>query len=140
LEEKILSLNMNAILDYIKFASSSVKSVSSFFIKDDEMLNKIELCIVEGITNIIEHSYEFNAEKTLSIDIYYCEYYLKFNLIDSASEYSLDFNKELIYDENDINSLPEGGMGLFLIKEIMDEVYLKRINDLNVLTMIKKII
>ena len=52
----------------------------------------------------------------------------------------MDFNKELIYDENDINSLPEGGMGLFLIKEIMDEVYLKRINDLNVLTMIKKII
>ncbi len=140
MEEKILSLNINAILDYIKFASSSVKIISSFFINNDEMLNKIELCIVEGITNIIEHSYEFNTEKIILIDIYYCESYLKFNLTDSAKEYVLNFNKELIYDENDINSLPEGGMGLFLIKEIMDEVYLKRINNSNVLTMIKKII
>jgi anti-sigma regulatory factor (Ser/Thr protein kinase) len=44
-----------------------------------------------------------------------------------------------VYDPNDRRGLPEGGMGLFLINKIMDEVLYKTKDGTNILTMIRHI-
>ena len=51
--------------------------------------------------------------------------------------------QEVLQEEPDINQgveeRPIGGLGIYLVKQIMDEVYYERKNNKNILTLIKKL-
>jgi serine/threonine-protein kinase RsbW len=58
-------------------------------------------------------------------------------IIDSGISRDSFVIKDLDYDPNDIDNLPESGMGLYLIKQLMDDLDYYSINGKNYFTLRK---
>ena len=97
---------------------------------DEEMCDKIVLAVDEACTNIIKHCYSMSkCEKIILI----CQ------LVENGINFKLkDFGPlqdcEKIVHRN-LEEVKPGGLGVFFIKEIMDEVNYKHDEDGNVLEM-----
>lgn len=105
-----------------------------------EMISvKLEICLTEALNNVIKHSYEGKPGNKINVDFSYLDKLLKI----SISEYGKPREKfekpTLEFDPADIENLPEGGMGLFIIEEIMDETKYHSDGKTNTFIMIKNI-
>ncbi len=103
----------------------------------------IELCVVEAINNVVEHGCAGNPEAVIDIELALFEDRIHILIRDdgsaipvSAFEKACQFN----FDSEDLQALPEGGMGLFLITKCMDEfAYSRDAKDRNCLYMTRLI-
>lgn len=91
-------------------------------------ISKIVLAVDEACTNIIKHAYQFSPEGDIKLKIN-C---LPKKFIVSITDEGNHFNPELI-PEPDLKALQKekkkGGLGLFLIKKLMDEVKYQNLSD-----------
>ena len=128
---------------------SDYKNVSSacFIIKTfcedlhmaENQIKEIELSLAEALNNIIKHAYQGVQNKIINIEIEYSNNNITINLIDNGIARKNLNKPKLEFDPENIDSLPEGGMGLFIIEQLMDENIYKRENDKNIFTLIKKV-
>lgn len=98
----------------------------------------IRLAIEEAVTNVIMYAFPEGEEHTFMLTARYAEGSLIFNIIDSGKE----FDPTLQPDADVTLSLEErpiGGLGIFLIRRIMQKVEYHRIDGKNILTMVKVI-
>ena len=115
-----------------------VKKLNKLLI-NSSIINDIEISIAEAMTNIVKHAYNYDENQIIEFFLYKSNNNIIINLLDSAPKAKIDFNKKLDYNPDDVDSLPEGGMGLFLINKCMTSVSLKRVNNKNELTMMKSL-
>lgn len=111
--------------------NSKYKNVSSacFIVKtfcednnvSDSSIREIELSLAEALNNIIKHSYKGDETKLIEIDVECGEKNVTIVLTDYGEARKNRGKPKLEFDPNDIESLPEGGMGLFIIEQLMDE-------------------
>ncbi|ACL02734.1 putative anti-sigma regulatory factor, serine/threonine protein kinase [Desulfatibacillum aliphaticivorans] len=98
----------------------------------------IETCVVEAVINVVKHAYEDPKGKELAVICRANKESMMFEVwdwgkgMDGLKPAALDFDPE------DVTSLPESGMGLFIIQQVMDEVHYLSRDSKNVLTMTKK--
>jgi len=122
---------------------SSACFIAKTFCEDskinEETIKEIELCLAEALNNIIKHSYK--GDNSNLVDISLIIENEKFSV--ALSDYGLpreNLNKpKLEFDPSDIDSLPEGGMGLFIIEQLMDENSYSSIDGKNTFTLSKNI-
>ncbi len=105
----------------------------------DEKIQEIELCLIEALNNVIRHSY--NSEEKSKIEI---EVNINPDTVDLLiHDYGIartNFEKpKLEFDPDDIENLPEGGMGLFIIDKLMYETKYTSENGKNTFLMRSKI-
>jgi serine/threonine-protein kinase RsbW len=121
---------LNAIRD---FAAQAARDAGM----DDSEIYAVELCIDEACTNVIEHAYEGidggEIECTCDID----DPNLTIIIHDRGK--SFDPSNIPFPDlDSDLETRPVGGLGVFLIKKLMDEVRFEPLGEEgNVLTMVK---
>lgn len=101
--------------------------------------DKLEICLVEALNNVYEHSYENSGEGFVELRISLLDGVFKIELTDYGKARSILKPAVLEFDPEDIENLPEGGMGLYLIEQIMDETHYTTFKDRNTLIMIKNI-
>lgn len=101
--------------------------------------DKLEICLVEALNNVYEHSYENSGEGNVEIKLSLLERAIRIEISDNGKARSSLKPAVLEFDPEDIENLPEGGMGLYLIESIMDETRYTSINNRNTLNMIKNI-
>jgi serine/threonine-protein kinase RsbW len=105
---------------------------------DDSTTYAVELCIDEACTNIIEHAYEGidGGEIECTCDIN------DQNLTIIIHDHGKSFDPSNIPFPDlgsDLETRPVGGLGVFLIKKLMDEVRFEPLGEVgNVLTMVKR--
>ena len=97
----------------------------------------LELAVVEAVNNVIEHAYRDKAEQTLDVHLELNGSGAIFNIVDSGSPMPRLVKPGLDFDPLDINLVPEGGYGLFIIHEVMDRVEYSVVKGKNVLTLTK---
>lgn len=105
---------------------------------DQHEIDNIELAVDEACTNVIEHGYapdDTNKELTIRMEIDTSK--LVLTVIDRARPFNI-----LHYEPRDINDLQsegkDGGLGIRLIKHIMDDIEYQTNDDgQNELTMTK---
>ena len=99
---------------------------------------QIELCAVEAVTNAIKHAY--NERPGCPVRVTFAVYpdKLVLTVCDEGRTMPTFTVPSLDFDPTDLEHLPEGGMGLFLMHRIMDEVTYASQHGINVLTMIKR--
>lgn len=99
-----------------------------------ELIFNINLALEEAMVNVFHYAYPDNAKKEVSMQIKLHENQLYFILTDSGVEFDPtkegDVDITLPAEERNI-----GGLGIFLIKNIMNNVSYQRIDDRNILTM-----
>lgn len=106
---------------------------------EKNICSELELCLTEALNNVIKHAYkEDNSGKidlTFSFEINELEI-----IIEDSGLPRTNFKEPVLnYDPSDVNTLPEGGMGLYIIKNLMNIVSYNRIEGKNTFIM-KKII
>lgn len=115
-------------MDFVRdFATREAASIES--------LQKIELAVEEALVNIINYAY---SDKKGEVEVI-CDKQdnaFHFTLIDSGESFDVlqkeDPDTSLSIEEREI-----GGLGIFLVKQMMDKTEYQRKNNKNILTLIK---
>lgn len=104
------------------------------------LVMNLNLAMEEAVSNVILYAYpEQQSDKQIEVTVSRNGDKLILTVTDDGSAFDL-----MMKEDPDIDlpaeERPIGGLGIFLIKKIMDEVEYRRMNGNNILTLVKKII
>ena len=103
-----------------------------------EVAFNIHLALEEAVSNVIMYAYPEGEEHTLTLTARLVDNRLIFKIIDTGKEFDPtrqpDVDVTLSLDER-----PIGGLGIFLIRRVMQAVEYRRVGDKNILTLVKVI-
>ena len=123
-------------IEEIARMSEFLEEISQEYNLSMENSFNINLAIEEAVTNVIMYAYPKEEEHELELSVKHVDNRLIFKITDSGKE----FDPTVMPDADVTLSLEErpiGGLGIFLIRKIMNTVQYNRIEDKNVLTMVK---
>lgn len=86
------------------------------------ILNAFEICIMESVNNVIKHAYKEQKDKPICVKLKIDSKSIEMEIIDEGEPRSKFEIPDLDFDPKDINNLPESGMGLYIMKQLMDEL------------------
>ena len=126
-------LSMSAKLENLGRFIASVSDCAKAQEFEQEKISKIELAAEEALVNIIRYAYpEGPGEVEMICKMDGGRFVIE--IIDSGIPFDVAAKPD-----PDVNAvIPErepGGLGIFLIKKVMDEVRYRRENDRNILTL-----
>lgn len=129
---KIKIPSKTELLKMVVEISSYIAVINQF---DQKEAHKIALAVDEAITNVIEHSYLNNEDGSISLEFFSSHKGLKiiivFNGIPPVMEnFPVDLNEM-------IKMKKKGGLGVQLMRRIMDSVEYKTTDDINYCEMVK---
>jgi anti-sigma regulatory factor (Ser/Thr protein kinase) len=104
----------------------------------EDSVNDIELCADEAVTNVVEHAYQYDPKKSLSVELVMGQGELRIIIRDQGKPFDPRETQKIDLDQH-IHERRTGGLGRFLIGSFMDSVDYARENGDNVLTLVKKI-
>lgn len=97
----------------------------------------INLVLEEALSNVIFYAYEDESRHEIRIDFEYADNQLDVTIIDRGKPFD-PTQKEDPDIDLPVEERPIGGLGIFLIRKIMDEVSYERLGEENILRMRKK--
>lgn len=106
---------------------------------ETHVCNAVEICLTEALNNVIKHAYKGENTNQIEIVIRIITNQLEIDIIDEGSPRQNLIISELNFDPADIDNLPEGGMGLYIIKQLMDDLNYYSLNGKNFFTLRKQI-
>ena len=104
---------------------------------DESMTMQMNLAIEEAVVNVMNYAYPPGVTGTISIEAQANDARLKFTIIDSGKPFD-PTAKEEADTTLSLEERPIGGLGIYLVRQLMDSVNYERINDENILTLRKK--
>ncbi len=127
----------NDIAEIIRLATFIEEVGEAFALTPDVVLN-LNLVIEEAVVNIINYAYPKEQHESIYLSAHLHEGSIVFVLTDTGKEFdptlAPDADITLSAEEREI-----GGLGIFLIRQIMNEVRYERIDGKNILTLEKKL-
>ena len=133
---KKISFKIESKTTLVDLLSKAVKAACSMEFLSEVDLYNIELSITESVMNVIKHAYHMDPEQIIELTTIIEGEYITFELQDSGDFKPLSDPKDKeIYTKQSINRLPESGMGLMIIRQVMEQVELDRKEGKNHLMM-----
>lgn len=120
---RLLGLAVHAFCVYLNF--------------DDTEAYQTQLALVEAVTNIIRHAYDGQPDSEVEVTVTLYPQCLSLQVVDTGRPLLALNPKVLEFDPSDHSHLPEGGMGLLIMQQVMDRVAYRRVGPSNILTMEK---
>ena len=105
----------------------------------EDVAHQVASAFVEAFNNAVIHAYRGLPPGPIEIELELDPDRLVLRVIDQGSSFQPDSIPPPVLDPADISSLPEGGMGLFIMRSFMDDVEYRREHDRNVLTLTKRL-
>ena len=105
---------------------------------DMELQMNLNLVIEEMVVNVISYAYPAGKEASIGLLAESDGKELTFVLSDSGKEFDPTLSKGADMDENPAER-ELGGMGIYIVRNIMNEVTYQRLEGRNLLTMRKRI-
>jgi len=102
---------------YLKLVRSVILQSALIVGFGEKQSRDITLAVDEAITNIIKHSYMSAIDKKIEIDVRFREDFLELVLRDYGKKVDPKTIKS-----RDLKDVKPGGLGVFFIKKIMDDV------------------
>ncbi len=100
---------------------------------------QLNLALEEAVVNVIDYGYPAGTKGDISIEAQANEQRLKFTITDSGVPFD-PTAKEEVDTTLTAEERPIGGLGIHLVRQIMDSINYERSNGHNVLTLRKKIL
>lgn len=123
-------------LDEVTRIATFIETISEELELNLALVSSLQLAIEEAIVNVIEYAYPKGTEGEASLSIHHTDNVLTFTLADSGTPFDptakADADTTLSVEER-----PIGGLGILLIKKIMNEVDYRYENGKNILIMKK---
>ncbi|MEE2901788.1 MAG: ATP-binding protein [Myxococcota bacterium] len=100
------------------FLSVICRELESARVFTTQMTHQAVSAFTEGYNNVVEHAYSESANKgDISVEIIVNHDFLEIVLSDSGRTFDIEN-----VPQPDLDALPEGGMGIFIMKQFMDSV------------------
>ncbi|TVQ11589.1 MAG: ATP-binding protein [Balneolaceae bacterium] len=105
---------------------------------DSEEVEDIRLAVDEAMTNVIKHAYGHDSSKLITVQqgVENSEFWVR--ITDSGRSFNLEGYVEPDIEER-IRQKKKGGVGVYLIRRLMDNVEYKKVNSRNEIKMTKKL-
>ena|SRR2546429_7853433 len=140
-----IKLIIDSNIEDVQMVSNVINRLCTLGPLTDVEIFQIELAVVESVNNVIQHAY--NNERGHEVEIIFTLYANRVTLDVCDMGRAMDLKHRtqvekspLEFDPTELNMLPEGGLGLAIIREVMDYVtYISR-DDKNTLTLTKRFI
>ena len=132
--ERTLHLSIDSKLSDVALLGLAVRGVCACSPLEADAYGEMEVCVVEAVNNAITHAYL--REDGFRVDAYITLHQdrISFEISDSGRAMVDYAPRTLEFDPEMIGSLPENGMGLFIIETIMDEVSYRSEDGRNILS------
>jgi anti-sigma regulatory factor (Ser/Thr protein kinase) len=114
MEDKI-EIKIPASPKYLKLIRRTVLNISEIAGFSSTQCNHITLAIDEACTNIIRHAYGGNSTKPIILQIFLLKDRLRFILKDYGKKAQIE-----AFQSRQLDDLRPGGLGVHLIKSVMD--------------------
>ena len=105
----------------------------------EPVCNDLMICVIEALNNVITHSYNKDESQLIDISIAIRDSEFVVVITDNGIARTNFEKATLEFDPEDIENLPEGGMGLFIIENLMDSTNYSSKDGKNIFTMVKKL-
>ncbi len=132
-------INLNIISEYhaVLEVNKTIRQILAEENIETYVCNAFEICLTEALNNIVKHAYSGNNDNVIDISLRKDSNYLEIELRDEGLPRENLVINDLNFDPADVDSLPESGMGLFIIKQLMDEINYYSLNGKNYFTLKK---
>ncbi|HYG40386.1 MAG TPA: ATP-binding protein [Cytophagales bacterium] len=115
-----------------------VNAVLSGYPISESEKNMITLAVDEVCANLIIHSHKCNPKEFITLNIFEQKGMLVFEIIDDGDSFNLlQHEEQSLY--NIVKQKRKGGLGIMLVKRIMDDIQIYNAPDHNVCRLYKKI-
>ena len=118
--------------------STFMKSVMEKLNIEKSLARQLRLAVEEAVVNVIDYAYPAGYEGDIEIQIMSDGKTLKTIIIDSGVAFD-PTAKEKADTSLSIEDRQIGGLGILLVRELMDTINYERENGKNILTLIKNI-
>lgn len=118
------------------------KKIKLFCLKESvpqNVIDAVEICLTEALNNAIKHSYEEKPGKKIDLIVGILNNKIDIDILETGLPRTNFDKPKLEFDPDDINSAPEGGMGLFIIESLMNSTSYSSKNGLNVTSFSKNL-
>ena len=102
------------------------------------LTRKLRLAVEEALVNVIDYAYPIGTEGNVTLRAMYDGHTLKMMIIDSGIPFD-PTAKEKADTSLSAEDRQIGGLGILLVRELMDAINYERDNGQNILTLIKKL-
>jgi serine/threonine-protein kinase RsbW len=115
-------LKVPSVTDNLYLIRDFIRRVAEKAGFNNEKQEQIALAVDEACTNVIKHAYKFNASRLIDISIQVDSQKIKITITDKGRGF--DFSKLQDPDlKTYIKESRHGGLGIYLIKTLMDDVH-----------------
>ena len=115
-----------------------VKEISDELSLPPDIVFNINLALEEAVSNVMMYAYDFPGNLlTLSAEV--DNGIITFELKDKGKAFDPTTQIKTVDTTLPVEKRPIGGLGMFLVKKMMDDVTYNRYDDTNILTIRKKI-
>lgn len=131
-------LELHNDIKQISLLAEFIETIAEEKQLDETLAMNLNLALEEAVTNVILYAYPKDTDGRVDVDAILKEHSLEFIITDSGVPFDPTAAPEaditLTADER-----PIGGLGIFMVRKLMDEVHYQHLDDKNVLKMIKNI-
>ena len=113
-----------------------VKSVTRRLGLEEGQGDKLRLAVEEAVVNVIDYAYPIGTEGDVTIEAKSDGEILKFIITDTGIAFD-PTEAETLDPSLSIDERPIGGLGILLVREMMDTINYERVEGQNILTLIK---
>ena len=132
------SLTLENDISNISQLNDFVSEVAEEIGYDDEATMELNLAIEEAVVNVMKYAYPLGTKGDMNITAECNDVRLKFTITDSGMPFD-PTTKEDADTTLSAEDRPIGGLGIYLVRQLMDSMNYERVNGKNVLTLRKKL-
>lgn len=130
-------MTVEASTEHLSEVRDFVAEHAAAFGFNQQEVADIRLAVDEAYTNIIKHAYQNNADETVEIELGYNNTKFWVTLLDTGNTFDVSkYSKPNICQR--IKEKKRGGVGVYLIRKLMDDVEYQTEDATNTIRMTKK--
>ncbi len=115
-----ITLRIPSVIENIRLVESFVENLKMRFSIDDEVFGNIMVAVTESVNNAIQHGNQMDRTKNVRLSFHPSESQLRFTISDEGGGFNYaDLPDPTAPD----NLLKPGGRGIFLIRNLSDQVH-----------------
>lgn len=117
----------------LKDLNDEIRKLPEFHLLGEKSRYGLELAIEEIVSNTIKYGYDAGAEHHIIVELVFCRGKADVRLTDDGRPFNPLATTGKSVADGDLDTLPIGGVGLFLTREFVDDMRYRYENGMNIL-------
>lgn len=135
----MISLNIKNNIEDLTRLAPFIEQLSETFDIAPDIAFQLNLALDEAMANSVDYAYSPGTEGPITLEAQMESNDIIFKLIDEGAPFDPTKEGDNVDTTQTAEERPIGGLGIFLIKQMMDQMVYERIDNKNILTLKKQI-